>query len=624
MQWSTGSEQPGPDLLAAHGEPLHLQVRTGQLGTSGLLLDGRLQDVAPVREEPVVAVLGGLGARGCAHPAHQLRVLEHLDHPGRHRVGVSGRDQEAVLALSDLLPRAVLDVVADDRTAVTEALQGGERVALEQAGHQEGAGAPQRVPRVRVVPLQGDRAAQVQAVDHPLDAVGPAAATVDLQAGVRQLRDHVLEGLDRVAEPLLALQACHDTHQTGVALDHVGLGRQVDGVGHDEHVRGVSAQLGEVLALTFGEGHERVEVVGELDHPLVDRAGPGVPPTLTTDMDVVHQVDQVHVRRLHRGDVRHHEPRVQEHEGVLAAGQVAQPAPVPGRRTPIAPDDLAVTRDPGEVVRPGRRLLEHERRDADEGGAVGTLVVVHDAAVTEAVGASPRTSVGQRRLPHQLGAEVGRLLAGGLLSRPVGVAVVLEDVEQVDPVAEQLALPEGLPPPGEVVRRADGEHVGVRTVCGEDAAAHQQRSRLPAVVGVHVDGDREVPAGGKLSSVHQFLSTSSAATPAGWPGCDHIGRATLLRVAPARTEPDRALLPTAGEQVRCDGAHGLRGVPAPPLHAYAREVLINTPSGTRTSGTGTKGMTFDGPNRGSGRWSCRRCSFRRAARGRSRDRGRRR
>src|SRR5215207_3958455 len=50
---------------------------------------------------------------------------------------------------SDLLARSVLDVVADDGAAAAHALQRRQRIALERAGHQERAGRPQRIARVR-------------------------------------------------------------------------------------------------------------------------------------------------------------------------------------------------------------------------------------------------------------------------------------------------------------------------------------------------------------------------------------------------------------------------------------------------------------------------------------------
>ena len=78
-------------LQAGHVEPDVLEV-----GAQRGELDDLLEDLAPLVEEPAVAVVPGLVAGRLAHPRDQLGGGEHLDDPVGHRPDATGRHQEAV------------------------------------------------------------------------------------------------------------------------------------------------------------------------------------------------------------------------------------------------------------------------------------------------------------------------------------------------------------------------------------------------------------------------------------------------------------------------------------------------------------------------------------------------
>ncbi len=350
------------------------------LGPQRLELHGPVEDLSPLLQEADVPVVAGLVEGRLAHLLHQLGGGEHLHDPVGHRLDATAGHQEAVHPVGDLLAGTVLDVVADHRAAMAEALQRRQRVALEEAGHQERAGAPERVARPRVVPVQGHRVCDTVLLRELGEQRHLAPRPVDVEPGGRDLVGGPGEGPDRMTEALLLLEAGDHRHPVGVAgrQVRVTLGH-VDRVGHDEQVRRTTPPLGDVVLLAGGEGDEGVDSADLADQALVDVADRGAPQPRRGDVDVVQDVDQVDVAGPHRNQVLCAEPRVDEQEAALVAGEVPHEALEPLPERPELARDGAVRRHALDRTRPAVRLLEHELRDPEEGRPVRPLVVVDRA-----------------------------------------------------------------------------------------------------------------------------------------------------------------------------------------------------------------------------------------------------
>ncbi|CAA9342489.1 MAG: hypothetical protein AVDCRST_MAG48-3723 [uncultured Friedmanniella sp.] len=386
------------DGSARQRQGRHVEPHVVQPGPPRGQRDDAVERALPVPEEAVRAVVGRPEQRGLAHPGDQRRVVEQPDRPLGQGRDVAAAHQEAVDAVGDLLPRAVLDVVGDDGAAVREALQGGQRVALEPAGQQEARRAPQVDVDERPEAVQGHGPRQVQLLDQGLQPGSHGAVAVQVQAGVGPGVQHQPEGPQRVAEVLLRRHpGDHDEPARVAGRSWLGDRHGQHRVGHGEDVVHRAEPQPDVGALPLGEGDQGVQLGQPVQRAPVARRHRRVPAPGARRVLVVQHVHRAEAGSRGRQHQRQADPAVEEQEdGPGRREQHVEVVAVEGGHRAERPDHTALRVDdagPGAAVRRGpRRAARHPQVDAPVrapvvpgGGVTAAPVPVH-GAVGRAVG----------------------------------------------------------------------------------------------------------------------------------------------------------------------------------------------------------------------------------------------